>query len=253
MLLGGLALLAFAGWAHLKLRRMKATEFFVFDRENGFFRAKLGFPGKVIEMPFVESEGRINFGPGARGVPGYDLSIYHPTWGGWSLMQTVSGKDLLLGYWAFLVQYMDKTKPLPDVPWLRDYPNRAKGWGTMEEWEELKGEPDFIDPFYEWEAIIKKNPKLDSNYYMEHPEELAQWNGKPPWSMNGDELVEAGIISPSLLPPEEQTRYKMPKLRWKEHFGKKSPGSRQQKLKAEKTNIEAESWAVLEKRGDFES
>ncbi len=224
MLLGGLALLAVAGWGHWKLRRMKPTEFYVFDREKGVFRAKVGFPGRVIEMPFVESEGRLGFGPGPRGVPGYDLSIHHPTLGGWSLLQTVGSNDLLLSYWSFLVQYMDKTKPLPDVPWLHDYPNRTKGWGTTEEWEARKKSPNFIDPWHEWEAIVSQNPKLDSNYYIEHPEELAQWNGKPPWSMNGEELVDAGIMPEWMLPPDEQELYRAQRGRKMAHGGvKRSP------------------------------
>ena len=54
---------------------------------------------------------------------------------------------------------------------------------------------------------------------MEHPEELAQWNGKPPWSMSGEELVAAGIMPEWLLPPDEQERYRMQKGRKKAHGG----------------------------------
>ncbi len=220
MLLGGLTLLAFAGWAHRKLRRMKPTEFTVFDREKGVYRAKVGiFPPKVIEMPFEECEGRLAFGPGPRGVPEHSLSLFHPTLNGWSLYESYSGVDYPLAYWSFLVQYMDKTKPLPEVPWLRDYPNRTKGLGTMEEWEARKKSPNFIDPWHEWEAIVSQNPKLDSNYYMEHPGELAQWNGKPPWSMNGEELADAGIMPEWMLPPDEQERYQAQKRRKKAHSG----------------------------------
>ncbi len=220
-LITGLVLLVIAGWAHWKLRRMKPTEFYVFDREKGVFRAKIGFPGRVIEIPFVEIEGRLGFGPGPRGVPGYGLSIYHPNLRGLSLLETVGDNDLLLCYWSFLVQYMDKTKPLPDVPWLRDYPNRTKGMGTMEEWKKMEKSHNFIDPWHEWEAIVSQNPKLDSNYYIEHPEELAQWNGKPPWTLNGEELVDAGIMPEWMLPPDEQERYRAQKGRRKSHGGER--------------------------------
>ncbi len=202
-----------------KLRRMKATLFSVFDREKGVFRAKLGFPGKITEIPFAESEGRLQFSAGARGAPGHDLALHHPTMGGWSLLQTVGDSGLLLGYWSFLVQYMDKTKPLPDVAWRKDYPNRTKGWGSREEWDALKERPDFIDPYDQWQAIVAQNPQLDSNYCLEHPEELAKWNGKPPWSMTGAELVEAGIVPEWLLPPGERATLPTKPLRQASYGG----------------------------------
>ncbi len=231
---------------------MKATEFLVFDREKSVFRAKLGFPGKITEIPFAESEGRLKFVAGARGAPSHDLALAHPTLGSWSLMETIGDNNLLLGYWSFLVQYMDKTKPLPDVAWLQDYPNRTRGWGTREEWEALSEEPGFIDPYEQWKAIVAQNPQLDSNYYMEHPEELAQWNGKPPWSLSGAELVEAGIIPPTLLPPDEQQRYPELKRHFKEHPGTTALRKRQKQRKEEDARIKLQNWAVMEKRGDFE-
>ncbi len=220
MLLGGLALLAVAGWGHLRLRRMKQTRFIVFDREKGVRRTQVGiFRKRILEVPFDECEGRLSRSPGAGGAPGHRLVMYHPTIGLLYLNESITGIDSPLAFWSFLVQYMDKTKPLPDVPWLQDCPNRTKGLGTMEEWEARKKSPDFIDPWYEWEAIISEDPKLDSNYYMEHPEELAKWNGKPPWSMNGEELVDAGIMPEWMLPPDEQERYRGQKGRKKAHSG----------------------------------
>lgn len=218
MLLGGLALLAFAGWGHWKLRQLKPTRFIVFDREKGVRRTQVGiFKKRTLEVPFNECEGRISRSPGAGGAPGHRLVLYGPTIGPLYLDESITGIDSPLAFWSFLVQYMDKTKPLPDVPWLRDYPNRAKGWGTLEEWEARKKNPGFIDPWYEWEAIISQNPRLDSNYYMEHPNELSQWNGKPPWSMNGEELVAAGIMPDWMLPPQEQEHYQAQRGRKKSH------------------------------------
>ncbi len=204
---------------------MKPTRFVVFDREKGVQRLPTGiFRKRPLEIPFVECEGRISRNVRSAGAPCHMLWLAHPKLGPMLIEESVAGIDFLLYYWSFLVQYMDKTKPLPDVPGLSDYSNRSKGVGTREEWEARKKSPNFIDPWYEWEAIVSQNPKLDSNYYMEHPEELAQWNGKPPWSMNGEELVDSGIMPEWMLPPDEQERYRAQRGRKMAHGGvKRSP------------------------------
>ncbi len=249
----GLSSIVFALWAHLKLRRTKPKQFVIYDREKGvnILPASI-FRQSPLEIPFVECEGRISRNVRSAGAPCHMLWMVHPQYGPMLLEESVGSVDFLLGYWSFLAQYMDKTKPLPDVAWLQDYPNRTKGWGSREEWEALSEEPGFIDPYEQWKAIVSQNPQLDSNYYMEHPEELAKWNGKPPWSLSDAELVEAGIIPPTLLPPDEQQRHPVPKLRFKDHPGKKALRNRQQKLKEEEARIKSQNWAVVEKRGDFE-
>jgi hypothetical protein len=48
------------------------------------------------------------------------LHLHHPSKGSFVIVEGAE-YDLPLGYWSFLIQYMDKSKPLPDVPWLEDY------------------------------------------------------------------------------------------------------------------------------------
>jgi len=43
------------------------------------------------------------------------------------LCSTLQNPRNLLGYWSFLVQYMKKNAPLPDVPELHNYPNKTAG------------------------------------------------------------------------------------------------------------------------------
>jgi hypothetical protein len=77
------------------------------------------------------------------------------------LTTSITGVDYALGYWSFLVQYMDKDGPLPECVDLEKYPNLTKGLGTWKEWEEAQRTIGYVDPYYEWLAEVKEDPALD--------------------------------------------------------------------------------------------
>ncbi len=64
------------------------------------------------------------------------------------LTASITGIDTPLAYWSFLVQYINKNAPLPDVPALDEYPNRTQGLGTWKEWEEKERTIGHADPYY---------------------------------------------------------------------------------------------------------
>ncbi len=176
--LGGLLCLVLAVSLHRYLNRMEPTRFNTFDRETGLCCFTCGFWGNIKnEYPFAECEGRISRSARRTGASCHMLYLYHPQLGCEYLFESISGIDLCLGYWSFLVQYMDKNAPLPDVPQLEQYPNRTPGLGSWEDWKRKAKAPNFFDPFYQWEAELNRNPKLDIAYYWAHPEE-APWKQK---------------------------------------------------------------------------
>ncbi|RFA29870.1 hypothetical protein CAI21_08530 [Alkalilimnicola ehrlichii] len=80
------------------------------------------------------------------------------------LDSSAGGPDRPLAIWSFLVQYMDKDGPLPDVPALAEYPNRTPGLGSWDEWK--KGA--LRDPFLSWKAEWNSMPKALKEYAEEH-------------------------------------------------------------------------------------
>lgn len=145
---------------HYKLRSMKPQRFVVFDRVAGTVRQPEGVISKrIIEAPWEEWSGRLWLMSTNTGIPHHVLSLVHrPSYKLWHLHTNVVGTETLLGFWSFLVQYMDKEGPLPDVPELATYPNRTKGLGTWKEWEENYRTSD---PYSEWLSELKANPELD--------------------------------------------------------------------------------------------
>ena len=43
------------------------------------------------------------------------------------LCYTYGSPQILIGYWSFIVQFMKKDGPLPDVPELHQYPDKIEG------------------------------------------------------------------------------------------------------------------------------
>jgi hypothetical protein len=134
----------------------------IFDRETGYFETSRGLPRKRFRVRFSDCEGRLSSGATYVGSVNYGLHLSCPGTGGFHLMElSASGADYLLGYWSFLVQYMDKSNPLPDVKGLSDYPNREPGLGSWQDWEEREKQIDFVDPYVEWLRELERNPNLD--------------------------------------------------------------------------------------------
>jgi hypothetical protein len=155
--------LAIALTMHYASKRMKHNQFTVFDREKGIVSFPKGlFSSEVTEGPWEDWSARLWIQSTSVGAPQHTLSlVYLPTGRMGMLTASISGIDTVLGYWSFLVQYMDKDAPLPDVPALKDCPNRTKGLGTWKEWEVKERTIGHSDPYYEWLAELSEDPSLD--------------------------------------------------------------------------------------------
>jgi hypothetical protein len=165
-----LAFLALSLIFYLWYKRTPVSWYKYFERDTGIFETRQGFTNKRYRMNFSECEARLSTRPTYVGSINYSLNIICPGTGGFHLMEvSASSTDILLGYWSFLVQYMDKSKPLPDVKALSDYSNLEPGLGSWQDWEEKEKEIDFVDPYIEWLRELELNPYLDlANYYRDN-------------------------------------------------------------------------------------
>lgn len=92
------------------------------------------------------------------------LMLVHPSLGTFLLTEGAD-LDLPLGFWSFLIQYMDKSKPLPDIPFLKDYPNREPGLGEWSSWKKKMGTFQIDDPYALWLKELEQHPELDVGNY----------------------------------------------------------------------------------------
>ncbi len=121
----------------------------VFDRTTGMVRTP-NHPlirKKATETPFEEWEAISRFYYTEIGSPTYELFVRNTRIPYVVMLGVTSTFDGVLGMWSFMLQYMKKDAPLPDVPDLEQYPNRTKGLGTWEEWKWKSRLPDFVDPY----------------------------------------------------------------------------------------------------------
>jgi len=149
---------------------VKNKKFTVFDRENGMVTIPRVFlPGPRLYVPWEEFTGRVILTSSYVGAARHELLLMHiPSCKGWFLDASILDVYSVLGFWSFLVQYMDKTKPLPNVPPLRQYGDVYDGLGSWKDWEMLENSKGFVDPYYTWLAEVKANPELDEvNYLIE--------------------------------------------------------------------------------------
>ncbi|MCU7843221.1 MAG: hypothetical protein KZQ93_05210 [Candidatus Thiodiazotropha sp. (ex Monitilora ramsayi)] len=155
--------LAIALLMHYASKRMKHNQFTVFDREKGTVSFAKGlFSSGLLEGPWEDWSARLWIQSTSVGAAQHTLSIVHlPTSKMGMLTASITGVDHALGYWSFLVQYMDKDAPLPDVVDLKKYPNRTKGLGTWQEWKNGTSKAGRLDPYYEWLAELKEDSSLD--------------------------------------------------------------------------------------------
>ncbi|MEJ2464037.1 MAG: hypothetical protein P8098_20800 [Candidatus Thiodiazotropha sp.] len=147
-------------------KTLKRNRFHIYDRETGMVRKEYGwFKVKYHERPFWECEGRIVSAPNHFGLMRHTLFLSHPSVGlGTAVLEGVDC-DLPLGFWSFLVQYMDKNKPLPNVQYLRDYPNKEPGLGDWKSWKRKIQNREIADPYEIWKLELSKRPEWDvSNY-----------------------------------------------------------------------------------------
>jgi len=156
-----LTCLAIAIPLHLIGKRLKSNRFRVYDRQNGTIRREYGwFKLKYHETPFWECEGYLVSAPNHMGLMRHMLMLVHPSLGTFMLTEGAD-LDLPLGFWSFLIQYMDKNKPLPDIPFLKDYPNREPGLGEWSIWKKKMGTLQIDDPYALWLKELEQHPELD--------------------------------------------------------------------------------------------
>jgi hypothetical protein len=150
---------------NLYAQKLEYDRFRIFDREKGVFISERGwFKKKTLEFPFHECEGRLHREAHVY-LMHFALYLHHPSvFGGIKLVSTSTIGEPL-GYWSFLLQYMDKNKPLPDIFLLEKYPERELGFGTPDEWKKLEKQPDFIDPYALWLAELEQHPEWDKANY----------------------------------------------------------------------------------------
>jgi hypothetical protein len=151
--------------AHIYGRSLKQDRFIIYDRERGIVRLEYGwFRLKYREIPFWESEGYLVTSPNHAGLMRPTLHLQHPSKGSYAIVEGAE-YDLPLGYWSFLIQYMDKSKPLPDVPWLEDYPNKEPGLGDHKSWKEKRKKDEIVDPYAVWLTELARHPEWDVGNY----------------------------------------------------------------------------------------
>jgi hypothetical protein len=148
---------------HLE-NKLKPTRFIIFDRNKGTvsFPLALTSGGGRATLPWNEMAGRLSLGPTVAGETHHLLILVHINTGqGPILDDWMFGIDHPLGVWSFIVQYMDKNGPLPDVADLHHCANRTLGLGTWDAWEKGEGRQGQVDPYYEWLAELNEDPSLD--------------------------------------------------------------------------------------------
>jgi hypothetical protein len=165
-LLVTLICLAVALPIHSYAQKLEHNRYSIFDREKGIVISESGwFKKKERILPFHECEGRLHRQAHGLGMIHFTLHLKHPSMAGYIRLMSTSTIDEPLGYWSFLVQYMDTSKPLPDIPLLENFPVREPGLGSPEDWEKLEKQPDFLDPFAYWLAELEAHPEWDKVNY----------------------------------------------------------------------------------------
>ena len=144
-------------------KKLKPSKFKIFDREHGTVTIPHPFKSKPrYHAPWTEFAGRIMLTPTNAGTPRHELHLFHiPSGKGNFICSSAYEVDLVLSVWSFLVQYMTKDEPLPNVPDLKSYGHTTDGLGTVEEWLKISNRPGFIDPYYAWLDEVKAEPELD--------------------------------------------------------------------------------------------
>jgi hypothetical protein len=140
---------------YLNYRRQRRSRGIIFDRENGQVILHHGLRFTPLALSFDQCEGRLVKTEHREGFSSYNLYLFHPRTGAVNLSDNaILCLEYLLGYWSFLVQYMDKSAPLPEVKSLEGYAGQDKGLGPWETWGARATQTGFIDPFLEWQKEL---------------------------------------------------------------------------------------------------
>ena len=169
----------------------KPAHYIVFDRGKGTVRFGIKeklfayMPTKFVEVPFDECEGRFftNYNVYSFGQCLWIYASYKNTP---FFREKWSSTDKILGIWSFIVQFMDKQAPLPDVINFPRAAFKTKGLGTQEEWETRTRGRGFVDPWDVWRGRWRFDPPeakyefLDSLEARNQPCDQAPPDGKIP-------------------------------------------------------------------------
>lgn len=131
---------------HLTDKRQRANPTGLYRRE-GIVRIKEG--KEVFEAPFIEFDAYLVHTPSGRGGRYFNLVLQHryskhQLWVKGLLTDAMDQKEVY-AYWDMLQQYMDVTRPLPDVPIFEPFRSRDP---VTAEWDQRTGR----DPF-KWRKI----------------------------------------------------------------------------------------------------
>ncbi|MBL3554935.1 MULTISPECIES: hypothetical protein [Marinobacter] len=127
--------------AHLTDKRQRANPTGLYRRE-GVVRIKEG--KEVFEAPFIEFDAYLVHTPSGRGGRYFNLVLQHryskhQLWMKGLLTDAMDQKEVY-AYWDMRQQYMDVTRPLPDVPVFEPFRSRDP---VTAQWDESTGR----DPF----------------------------------------------------------------------------------------------------------
>ena len=121
------------------------------DRENGLIILHKGWLLKPLALPFDQCQGLLITEAHPEGFATSRLYLEHPHLGLHAFNDYKSAAlDKELGLWSFIVQYMDKTKPLPKIGPFENLPNADPGLGEWEDWSTKTTRSGFVDPFAQW-------------------------------------------------------------------------------------------------------
>jgi len=141
-----------AGLIYLLLKFVKPKQYVVFDRENQTISYPVGtFSKKMFTAPWDEWGARVTIGATYSGGSRHSMWLVHlPSERLFPSYSSVAGIDFLLGIWSFIIQFMDKNGPYPNVPGLDHLDNLTDGLGTWDDWEKNGIAFTSEDPYYTW-------------------------------------------------------------------------------------------------------
>lgn len=174
--------------AHLTDKRQRANPTGLYRRE-GIVRIKEG--NEVFEAPFIEFDAYLVHTPSGRGGRYFNLVLQHrysnhQLWMKGLLTDAMDQKEVY-AYWDMLQQYMDITRPLPDVPIFEPFRSRDP---VTREWDQRTGR----DPF-KWR---KMTPEFwRKNHEQTYRDRLRSTNFHHPC------ILDAHIQGRGLPLPEE--------------------------------------------------
>ena len=174
--------------AHLTNKRQRANPTGLYRRE-GVVRIKEG--KEVFEAPFIEFDAYLVHTPSGRGGRYFNLVLQHryskhQLWMKGLLTDAMDQKEVY-AYWDMLQQYMDVTRPLPDVPLFEPFRSRDP---VTAKWDERTGR----DPF-KWRKMSPESWR--KNHEQTYRDPLRSTNFHHPC------ILDAHIQGRGLALPEE--------------------------------------------------